>query len=176
MPVNRSAAYAMYSDRVAIHEVLQTLRHGGFEKEDICLLLSRQHPLTTIMREANQHTFKPESVVNAGLIGWLSEFGAVVIPRFGFFIRAQAFFHALVVQQDSIAGCGRRGTLESLGFADDEAERFQNQLQDSGVLLYVSCPEDARSRWALELLRATGAEKSGVLQSEMAMEAAAAAV
>ena len=175
MPINGCAAYAMYNERVGINEVLQTLRQGGFEKEDICLMLSRQHPLTTIMREANQSAFsKPDSsVANAGLIGWLSEFGAVVIPTFGFFIRSRAFFHALVVEQDSIGSCGRRGTLSGLGFAEREARRFEDELQQSGVLLYVTCPEDARSQWALELLRATGAEESGLLQSEMALAAAA---
>ena len=65
---------------------------------------------------------------NGRLIGWLSNFGAVVIPTVGFFIRSQAFFHALISREAS-ALCGNARTLVGLGFADDEAEKFENQLR-----------------------------------------------
>jgi hypothetical protein len=168
MAVAGSAAYAIYPQGVALSEVLQTLGQGGFDKESICMMLSPTHPITAIVRDANLHTFEPETnAVNAGLIGWLSEFGAVLMPTFGFFIRSRAFFHALVVEQDSFARCGNCGSLARLGFAEDDAARFENQLRQVGVLLYVACPETARTRWALELLRATGALESGLLETEV---------
>jgi hypothetical protein len=171
MAVTGSAAYAVYPHNVALNEVLKMLGQGGFQKESICMMLSPKHPITTIVRDANLHVSEPElNAVNAGLIGWLSEFGAVLIPTFGFFIRSRAFFHALVVEQDSMAPCGRCGTLAGLGFADDDAARFENQLREVGVFLYVACSESARTRWALELLRATGAEEAGLLENEAAME------
>jgi hypothetical protein len=43
-------------------------------------------------------------------------------------------------------------------------------------MLYVACPEAARTHWALELLRATGAQESGLLGREVALEAAVAAI
>ena len=171
MAVNASAAYAIYPHNIALNEVLQTLRQGGFEKESICMMLSPTHPITTIVREANIHSYERESnAVTAGLIGWLSEFGAVLIPTFGFFIRSRLYFHALVVEQDSIAQHSRCGSLAGLGFSDDDAERVENQVRQLGVLLYVSCPEPAQTKWALELLRATGGEEVGCLESEAVME------
>jgi hypothetical protein len=168
-----SAAYALYPHTIALPEVLRTLGQGGFEKESICMMLSPTHPITTIVREANQHPFERDaSAVSAGLIGWLSEFGAVVIPTFGFFIRSREYFHALVVEQNSLTGCGRHRTLAGLGFAEEDAARFENQLREMGVMIYVACPEEARTKWALELLRATGAKEAGLLQSTFRAEKA----
>jgi hypothetical protein len=174
MAVNTSAAYAIYPHNVALNEVLQALRQGGFEKESICMMLSPTHPITTIVRDATTHSYELESnAVTAGLIGWLSEFGAVLIPTFGFFIRSRLYFHALVVEQDSMVKHGRCGTLAGLGFPDDDAERVENQVRQVGVLLYVSCPEPAQTKWALELLRATGGEAAGCLENEAVMETVA---
>jgi hypothetical protein len=165
--MHESAAYGIYPDGVALKEVLQTLGDGGFEKENICMMLSPKHPIATIVRDFSAQPFERESnVVTAGLIGWLSEFGAVVIPTFGFFIRSREFFHALLMEKDSTAGCGSSGgTLSSLGFSSEEAQRFENQVRLDGVLLYVSCPETAQRHWALELLRATGADEAGLLDN-----------
>jgi hypothetical protein len=165
MAVIGSAAYAFYPHTVALNEVLQTLAQGGFDKGNICMMLSPQHPIATIVRDANFRAFeRDKNAVSAGLIEWLSEFGAVVIPTFGFFIRSREFFHALV-QEDSVVRCGHRGTLAGLGFTQDEARRFEKRLRDVGVFLYVASTETARTRWALELLRATGAEEAGLVES-----------
>jgi hypothetical protein len=173
MAMMGSAAYALYPENVALLDVLRTLGQAGFDKESICMMLSPKHPITSIVRDTNAYGFEPDTnAVTAGLLGWLSEFGAVLIPTFGFFIRSREFFHALVVEQDSLAG--QHGTLAGLGFADDDAKRYENHLRDVGVMLYVTCPETARTHWALELLRATGAQETGLLSHELAFEAAAA--
>ena len=117
MSVNSAAAYGMYPQEVALHDVVHTLNQAGFENEDICMMLAPTHPIATIVREASiLNTEREASAVTAGLIGWLSEFGAVVIPTVGFFIRSQAFFHALVVAKDAPALCGSTKTLVGLGF------------------------------------------------------------
>jgi hypothetical protein len=175
MSMMGSAAYALYPQNVALHEILRTLGQAGFDKERICMMLSPKHPITTIVRDTNTYGFERDtSAVTAGLIGWLAEFGAVLIPTFGFFIRSREFFHALVVEQDSLAGCDRRGTLAGLGFAEHDAQRYESQLRDVGVMLYVACSESARTHWALELLRASGAQEAGMLGHEMAFKAAVA--
>ena len=110
------AVYALYPQSIALNELLQTLSQGGFDKESICMMIAPTHPVAEMMREANTHSLeRGTQAASAGLIGWLSEFGAVLIPTFGFFVRSREFFHALVVEQDSIAYCGRHGTLVALG-------------------------------------------------------------
>ena len=174
MGVNASGAYAIYPDSVALTEVLQTLEQGGIDKQSICLMLSPQHPIATIVRESSTHTFEQEAnAVTAGLMGWLSEFGAVVIPKFGFFIHSRKFLHVLVDERDPIDRCGHNGTLVRLGLPEEDAEQFESQIRAGAVLLYLACPETAVSEWALELLRATGAGQTGLLAAGAVMETVA---
>ncbi|MGA7513675.1 MAG: hypothetical protein WBW46_12325 [Candidatus Sulfotelmatobacter sp.] len=174
MIANRPAAYGLYPRDVALHEVVDTLNDAGFGNEDICMMLSPSHPIAAIVREASVFNADRETTATTtGLIGWLSEFGAVLMPTIGFFIRSQAFFHALVVAKQSPALCGSSRSLVALGFGDDEAERFEDQLRHDGVLIYVSCSESAKSNWAIELLRRTGARESATLERELAAEAVA---
>jgi hypothetical protein len=173
MALNALAAYAIYPDRVALREVLQTLGRGGFDKESICMLFSASHPIATSVRESVSQPFDGESSsMTAGLIGWLSEFGAVVIPRFGFFIRSREFFRALVAEKDGASRIGGKAMV-SLGFPRKDAERFENQVRNDGVLLYISCHESAQTQRALELLRTSDPEESGMLESEAPLAAKA---
>jgi hypothetical protein len=95
-----------------------------------------------------------------------------VIPTVGFFIRSQAFFHALVIEQNFTALCGGSRTLVGLGFSEDDAKRLGHQVDDLETLVYVACPESARADSATQLLRCTGAREAASLE----MAAAAAAV
>lgn len=173
MTFNTQAAYGMYPQDISLNEVVRTLNQAGFGNEDICMMLSPTHPLASVVREASfLNQDREASAVTAGLMGWLSEFGAVVIPTVGLFVRSQAFLHALLVSKDS-ALCGRSNTLTSLGFSGKDAERYESQLRKLGVMLYVSCSELARTNWAIELLRRTGARETATVENRMAMEAAA---
>jgi hypothetical protein len=170
MATNAAAAYGLYSRDVALTDIVRNLNQAGFENEDICMMLSPAHPIASIVRDASLFN----TAVTAGLIGWLSEFGAVLIPTVGFFIRSQVFFHALMVSRDSPALCGNAKTLVGLGFSTEEAERFEDELGDLGVLVYVSCSENAKTLWAREVLRHTGAHEAATLEERMHTIAASA--
>lgn len=175
MALNTAAAYGMYSQDVALNDVVHTLNQAGFENENICMMLSPTHPIAALVRDASLFNSECESsAATAGLIGWLSGFGAVLIPTVGFFIKSQAFFHALI-SREAPALCGNARTLVGLGFSDDEADRFENQLRNLGVLVYVSCSESAKTMWACEVLRHTGAREAATLEERVSQTAAAAA-
>lgn len=166
MAVNTVAAYGIYSQDVALADIVRNLNQAGFDNEHICMMLSPTHPIAAIVRDASLfNTEREASAVTAGLIGWLSEFGAVMIPTVGFFIRSQAFLHALMVTRDTPALCGNARTLVGLGFSEDDAERFEDHIGELGVLVYVSCSEDAKTLWAREVLRHTGAQEAATLQA-----------
>jgi hypothetical protein len=167
------AAYGMYSQDVVLNDVVLSLNSAGFANESICMMLSPSHPIATLVREASIFNSEKESnKVATALIGWLSGFGAVLIPTVGFFIRSQAFFHALM-SRDTPAICGNARTLAGLGFSDDEAERYETQLRKVGVLVYVSCAEASKTEWACEVLRHAGAQSTAMLQDRLAAAAAA---
>lgn len=157
MAATAFAAYGLYPQTTGLQNVTQRLLQGGVDKESICMMLPAEHPIATVVRQASADAMEePGNAEAAGLIRWLSEFGAVLIPKFGFFIRSQEFLQTLMAG-DAPSG----GTLAALGFPDDKVRRFSNQPGDPGVLLYLSCPEKTKTGQALELLRGTGAQEAG---------------
>ena len=174
MNINATAAYGMYPRNVALPEVVYALNRAGFGNKDICMVLSPAHPVAAVVRDAQLLDAKPEeSATSARMIGWFSEFGAVVIPTVGFFIRSQAFFHALLLEQDLPTMSRGSRALVSLGFSEDEAKRLGHQLCDVGAMVYVSCPGNAKANSAIELLRRAGAREAASLRMAKAAEAAA---
>jgi hypothetical protein len=172
--LNGTAAYGMYPRNVALPDVVSALNQAGFEKEDICMVLSPAHPVATVVGDAQiGGSAREESARSARIIGWFSEFGAVVIPTVGFFIRSQAFFHALLAEQNFPALSRGSRTLLGLGFSEDEAKRLGHQLCDVGALVYVTCREGAKADWAIDLLRRAGAREAASLGMARASAAAA---
>jgi hypothetical protein len=165
MAMNTPAAYGLYPHEVAPHEIIRNLNHAGFENGDICMMLSPAHPIATVVRDAS--ILNPERrarASTAALIGWLSEFGAVVVPDAGVFINSQAFRHAFMGAKNAL--CGNSTTLVALGFPEDRAKRFEDALRQAGVLVYVSCPESEKANWAVELLQCMGAREAATLASQ----------
>jgi hypothetical protein len=169
-----SGAYGMYAYDAQLEQVMLTLNQSGFEKEDICMMVSPSHPLAQVVRQGQMLNTDREDGAAAGLMRWLFEFGAVMIPTVGFFIRSQAFLRALVTGKDSASLCGNSRPLVGLGFSENEAERFESQLRDLGVLVYVDCPKKNNAARAVEVLRRTGAHEPALLGKNTAMAAVAA--
>ncbi len=174
MNANGTAAYGMYSRSVALPDVVCALKQAGFEKEDICMVLSPGHPDAAAVRDTNNFDIRSEeSAISARMIRWFSSFGAVIIPTVGFFARSQAFLQALVSEQNCASLSRGSRTLLGLGFSQDEAKRLGNLLSDVGALVYVSCQESAKANGAIELLRNAGAREAASLTATKAAAAAA---
>lgn len=167
MEVNTPAAYGIYPDDVSLQQVVQTLNHSGFGNDQICLMVRPRHYIAAVMRDTNiLNGGREANAIAVDLLGWLMKLGAVVIPTVGFFIRSRAFLHALVMRKDSPALCGNSRALVGLGFSEGDAERCENELREMGVLVYVACPEKARTTQAVEILLRTGACESAALERE----------
>jgi hypothetical protein len=174
MSNNGAAAYGMYPRSVALPDVVCALNQAGFMNEDICMVLSPAHPDAAPVRDASIFDVRGgESAISARMIGWFSEFGAVIIPTVGFFIRSEPFFRALFTEQNFPTLSRGSRTLVGLGFTQDDAKRLGHQLSDVGALVYVSCHEGAKVDGAIELLRRTGAKEAARLASSKAVAAAA---
>lgn len=168
MKVSQAAAYGMYPRNAALPEIVFALNRAGFENEDICMVLSPAHPAATVVRDAKiVSAGRDESAISARMIGWFSEFGAVVIPTVGFFIRSQMFLRALLVEQNFPALSRGSRTLLGLGFSEREAKRLGHQLSDVGAMVYVSCGESDKADCAIELLRRMGAKEAASPLGEM---------
>ena len=169
-----TAAYGMYPRSIALPDIVCALNRAGFGNEDICMVLSPAHPVAEAVRDAKvTNVEREDSALGARMIGWISKFGAVVIPTVGFFIHSQAFFRALVTEQNFPALSRGSRTLLGLGFSEGEAKRLGHQLSDVGALVYVSCPESSKAESAIELLRRMGAREAASLATINAAGAAA---
>jgi hypothetical protein len=167
-----TAAYGMYSRSVPLPEVVSALNRAGYHNENICMVLSPAHPDAGIFHDTPSYAAGADATT-ARMIRWFSEFGAVVIPTVGVFVRSQAFLKALFTEKNSSALSRGSGTLVDLGFSTDEAKRLGHQLSDVGALVYVSCNENANAMSAIELLRRTGAQEAASLGAIRAAAAAA---
>ncbi len=169
-----SAAYGIYNDDATMQHVVRTLTQSGFAKEDICMLFSPRHPMVAAMRDASILTGDSQASAGAAdLMSWLMKLGAVMIPNVSLFVRSPAFLSALVKGKDSSSAYSDIRTLIDLGFSEDDALRYEEQLREMGVLIYVACPEKTRSTEAVEVLRGTGALETASLGKPSALEAAA---
>jgi len=164
----------MYSRNVPLPDVVQALNKAGFDKEDICMVLSPAHPDAAIFSAAADFSVTPEkNASTARIIAWFSGFGGVVIPTVGLFVRSQAFLQALLAEQTSSQLSRGSRALLSLGFSQADAQRLGHRLSDVGALVYVSCREITKAMGAIELLRSTGAQEAASLNAAKKFSAAA---
>jgi hypothetical protein len=169
-----AAAYGIYPDHIALPELACSLSRGGFDKNNICMVVPPAHPVAKIFHDAKVLNLERESsAISARIIEWISQLGAVVIPSVGLFIRSQAFFRALIPEHDLRSFCGKSRTLSGLGFSEDDAERLDLQMAEgAGVLVYVACGQGSKTDAAVELLRSTGAQEIAILGQARAAGAA----
>lgn len=59
-----------------------------------------------------------------------------------------------MAKKDSPAVYSNLKALVGLGFSEYDAVRFEHELREMGVLVYVACMESGRTMRALEVLRA----------------------
>jgi hypothetical protein len=173
MRTNGTAAYGMYSRHVALPEVVCALNQAGFTNQDICMVLSPAHPDAAPIHDASAiNVPDADSTLSARMIDWFSKFGAVVIPTVGFFIRSQAYFQALLNEQNGPSLSQGSRTLIGLGFSQDDAKRLGHRLCDVGALVYVSCKESDKANRVIELLRRTGAQEAASVEKFAAVATA----
>lgn len=173
MAASTPGAYGMYPNHVALQQVVQRLNQSGFDKHDICMMVSPKHPIADVIRGANVVDDEAGAgAVTAKLLGWLMKFGAVMIPTVTLLVGSPAFLQALMSRKDSPAVYSNLKTLVGLGFSEDDAVRFEHELREMGVLVYVACPERGRTTRAVEVLRQTGANETATLETAMALQAA----
>jgi hypothetical protein len=173
MAGNAPGAYGIYPQDVALQQVVQMLSRSGFALDDICMMVSPKHPLAKVVRDGNIFDAGVEhATVTATLMAWLFEFGAVMIPTIGFFVRSQAFLRALVTGESS-ALCGSSSALVGLGLSESDARRFEKEIRNVGILVFVTCSGTAQAAHALEVLRKTGAREPAMIAYGLAAGAVA---
>ena len=144
--------------------IVNQLKDHNFSNNDISVLFPDKSGTKDFAHE--QHTKAPEGATTGGItggvlggaLGWLVGIGALAIPGVGPFIAAGPIMAALGGAALGGAVGGIAGALIGLGIPEYEAKRYEGQVKNGGVLMYINCDtSDAISR-AKDILKGTGAE------------------
>jgi hypothetical protein len=164
MAGKNTAAFGIYTDRLAVENAVDVLKAEGFRNTDISVLF----PETTGTKDFahEKHTKAPEGAttgagtgaVLGGTLGWLAGIGALAIPGLGPFIAAGPIMAALAGAGVGGAMGGIVGALVGMGIPEYEAKRYEGRIKSGGILLSVHCDDSAWTKKAKDILERTGAE------------------
>jgi uncharacterized protein YcfJ len=171
MAGKNTAAFGIYSTRVAVENAVDTLKAEDYRNTDISVLFLQNAGTKDFAHEKN--TKDPEAApagavtgaVIGGTLGWLG-ISALAIPGLGPFIVAGPMIAALagsvvggaVGEAAGEAVRGITGALVGMGIPEYEAQRYEGRVKDGGILLSVHCDDSAWTKKAKQILERTGAE------------------
>jgi hypothetical protein len=154
-----TAAFGLYPGNADLEYLVEELNHSGFHNESICVLLPETHPSAEALKMG---ITSPDSAAEIEeVVAWLTRFGAVVIPGVGFFVAGRNFLGALLGARCATRKCS--GVLLELGIPEPDAQRYEDNVDNGGVLVYVNCKGIAHAQLARDTLRRAGAEEASWL-------------
>ena len=164
MAGKNTAAFGIYSDRLAVENAVDELKEAGYRNTDISVLFPDNVGTKDFAHE--KHTKAPEGAtagagtgaVVGGTLGWLAGIGALAIPGLGPFIAAGPIMAALAGAGVGGTVGGVVGALVGMGIPEYEAKRYEGRIKSGGILLSVHCDDSEWTKKARTILEQTGAE------------------
>ena len=164
MAGKNTAAFGIYSDRIALENAVEELKAAGYRYTDISVLFADNAGTKDFAHE--KHTKAPEGAatgagtgaVVGGTLGWLAGIGALAIPGLGPFIAAGPIMAALAGAGVGGTVGGLVGALVGMGIPEYEAKRYEGRIKSGGILLSVHCDNSEWTKKAKDILERTGAE------------------
>jgi hypothetical protein len=164
MAGKNTAAFGIYTDRIAVENAVEELKTAGYRNTDISVLFPDNSGTKDFAHE--KHTKAPEGAatgagtgaVLGGTLGWLAGIGALAIPGLGPFIAAGPIMAALAGAGVGGTVGGLVGALVGMGIPEYEAKRYEGRIKSGGILLSVHCDDSEWTKKAKEILERTGAE------------------
>ena len=161
---NIVAVFGIFPSRLAAENAVDQLRDEGFRSADVSVLFSSPSGTNGVAHENS--TKAPEGMATGGVsgataggvLGWLAGIGSLAIPGAGPFIAAGPIMAALAGAGLGAAVGGLTGSLIGLGIPEYEAKRFENRINQGGILLSVRAEDSDWAKRAKDILTRTGAE------------------
>ncbi len=165
MSGKKVGVFGIFSTRVAVEKVTDSLVRAGFPTSDISVLLPESLGGANVMG-TEKETKAPEGAavgvtaggVIGGTLGLLAGVGLLAIPGLGPFIAAGPIMASLAGLGVGGAVGGITGALIGVGIPEFEAKRYVGRLQKGGILLSVHCDTAGKIMRAKEVLKSAGAE------------------
>src|SRR6202163_2289231 len=165
MSGKKVGVFGIYSTRIAVENVTDSLMRAGFPASDISVLLPESLGGPKDMG-TEKATKAPEGAaagvttggVIGGTLGLLAGVGLLAIPGLGPFIAAGPIMAGLAGLGVGGAVGGVTGALIGMGIPEFEAKRYEGRLQKGGILLSVHCDTSDEIKRAKEVMQRTGGE------------------
>ena len=148
----------------ALEMAVEDLKSSGFRSADISALLpsgnsSKEFAHTnTSKTPEGASTGAVSGLAIGGTLGWLAGIGTLAIPGLGALIAAGPIVGMLAGAGVGASVGGLTGALVGLGFPEYEANRFEGQVKNGGLLLSVHCDNSEWSERAEQILKSNGAK------------------
>jgi hypothetical protein len=164
MAGNNTAAFGIFTSRIAAEKCIDMLLAAGFRNDDVSVLAPDLDATRELATEKN--TKAPEGAttgaatggVVGGTLGLLAGIGALAIPGVGPFIAAGPIMGALAGLGVGAAAGGLIGALVGMGIPEYEAKRYEGRVKDGGILVSVHCDSSEWTGRAKDILKSAGAE------------------
>ncbi|MGU3471628.1 general stress protein [Paenibacillus sp. D51F] len=149
---------------------IEELQATGFKRDELSVLTQDKERYEGMMDESG--TMAPEGIaagvttggLAGGAVGLLAGLGALAIPGIGPLLAAGPIVAAISGAAVGASTLGIAGGLVGMGFPENEAERFQNEVKDGRILVLAEADRhDARD--ILGIMERAGAIRTHKLDS-----------
>ena len=156
--------YGIFASRDAAEHGVSELKSEGFMNSDVSVLFSS--PTGTKEFAYENSTKAPEGATTGaisgatigGILGWLAGIGTLAIPGVGPFIAAGPIMAALAGAGVGGTLGGLTGALVGMGIPEYEAKRYEDRVNEGGILVSVHAADSAWEEKAKDILKSCGAE------------------
>lgn len=160
----KEAVFGIYQSRAEVERGVDRLKLDGFASSEISVLMPEEGGSEKFAHE--KATKAPEGattgagtgLVLGGALGWLVGIGALAIPGVGPLIAAGPIVALLAGAGTGAALGGITGGLVGMGVPEYEAKRYEDFINDGGILLSVHTGDSAKIKRAKQALEETGAK------------------
>jgi hypothetical protein len=155
---NHKSVFGICKSRYEVDSVVNDLLNGGFNNNDISVLLPSKEETKNFAHE--KATKAPEGAASGaaggavvgGTLGWLAGIGLLAIPGVGPFVAAGPIVASIAGLGLGGAIGGLTGALVGMGIPEYEAKRYEDIVKNGGILLSVHVDDDAWTDRAKKIL------------------------
>jgi len=154
----------IFRSESALDSAVNQLKQNGFRNADISALLpsensSKEFAVTnTPKTPEGASTGAVSGLALGGTLGWLVGVGSLAIPGLGALIAAGPIMGMLAGAGVGASVGGLTGALIGLGLPEYEANRFEGQIKNGGLLLSAHCDDSHWADRAEEIFKTAGAK------------------
>src|ERR1700722_18931733 len=138
MAGKNTAAFGIFTSRIAAEKCIDTLLGSGFRNDDVSVLAPDVDATRELATEKN--TKAPEGAAAGATTGGFVG-GTLAIPGLGPFIAAGPIMGALAGLGVGAAAGGVVGALVGMGIPEYEAKRYEGRVKNGGILVSVHCDD-----------------------------------